>query len=314
MPASSSARSSAKSSGAAGAFSGSSSTAGARDCSASATCSSDAPTASATSAGVGRRPSRAPISTCARRTRPASSTTGRGVRTSCARSRRWWRISPSMAGHGDRPQVAAARRLEAVDRLDEADGADLHEVVDGLASACIAARDGAHEAHVLLDEARSRLLMPPRHDPKVAGLNRSAWVNFRPVSPWFHRWLQGTRAPLGGMKRAMAGVHDLLRRSALLGALVAAVVFLMAPAARADDASAAVAAATGAAVAEQAQPANVNVSVRVDSPGENGTVAQANTQAQARPVGSARAPAAPRRVPRTSTSRSGSTAPETTAR
>ena len=74
----------------------------------------------------------------------------------------------------------------------------------------------------------------------------------------------------------MAGAHDLLRRSALLGALVATVVSLMAPAARADDASAAVAAATGAAIAEQAQPANVNVSVRVDSPGENGSVTQAN--------------------------------------
>ena len=71
--------------------------------------------------------------------------------------------------HGDRAQVAPARRLEAVDGLDQADGADLHEVVDGLASACVAARDGAHEAHVLLDEARSRLLMPPRHDSKVAG-------------------------------------------------------------------------------------------------------------------------------------------------
>ena len=71
--------------------------------------------------------------------------------------------------HGDRAQVAAAGRLEPVDRLDEADGADLHEVVNGLASACVAAGDRAHEAHVLLEEARSRLLMPPRHDPKVSG-------------------------------------------------------------------------------------------------------------------------------------------------
>jgi hypothetical protein len=79
------------------------------------------------------------------------------------------------------------------------------------------------------------------------------------------------------MKRAMAGAHDLLRRILLLGSLVASVVFLMAPAARADEASAAVAEATGAAVAEQAQPVNVNVSVRVDSPGENGAVAQVDS-------------------------------------
>ena len=71
-------------------------------------------------------------------------------------------------GHGDRAKVAAAGGLEAVDGLDQADGADLHEVVDGLASACVAARYGPHETHVLLDEARSRLLMPPRHDSKVS--------------------------------------------------------------------------------------------------------------------------------------------------
>ena len=75
----------------------------------------------------------------------------------------------------------------------------------------------------------------------------------------------------------MAGAYDPLRRMLLLGALVATVVFLMAPAARADEASAAVAEATGAAIADQAQPANVNVSVRVDSPGENGPVAQVNS-------------------------------------
>jgi hypothetical protein len=71
--------------------------------------------------------------------------------------------------HGDRPQVAAARGLEAVDGLDEADGADLHEVVDRLAPACIPSCDGAHEPPVLLDEPRSRFLMPPRHDFKVPG-------------------------------------------------------------------------------------------------------------------------------------------------
>ena len=32
------------------------------------------------------------------------------------------------------------------------------------------------------------------------GPDSPVWVNFRPVSLWFHRWLQGLRAPLGGMK------------------------------------------------------------------------------------------------------------------
>ena len=70
-------------------------------------------------------------------------------------------------GDRDRPQIPSAGRLEAVDGLDQANGAHLHEVVDGLAGACIAACHGAHEAHVLLDEERSSLLMPPRHERKV---------------------------------------------------------------------------------------------------------------------------------------------------
>src|SRR5919197_3089413 len=74
----------------------------------------------------------------------------------------------------------------------------------------------------------------------------------------------------------MAGVHDPLRRAHWVGALVALVVLAMAPTAWADDPSAAAAAATGAAIAEQAQPANVNVSVRVDSAGDNGAVTQTN--------------------------------------
>ena len=169
MPACSSARSSAKSSGAAGAFSGSSSTVGARDCSASATCSSDAPTASATSA-VRRQAALAGPDLHLR------AADARGQLDDRPRGAHELRAVAQVVAdlaldgrHGDGAQVAAARRLEAVDGLDEADGADLHEVVDGLASACVAARDGAHEAHVLLDEARSRLLMPPRHDSKVSG-------------------------------------------------------------------------------------------------------------------------------------------------
>ena len=170
MPACSSARSSAKSSGAAGACSGSSSTDGRPRLQRLG----DLLLGRADRLGELRGRGQAALAGADLDLRAADArgqldARAAGVRTSCVRSRRWWRISPSMAGHGDGAQVAAARGLEAVDRLDEADGADLHEVVDGLASACIAARDGAHEAHVLLDEARSRLLMPPRHDSKVSG-------------------------------------------------------------------------------------------------------------------------------------------------
>ena len=201
MPACSSARSSAKSSGAAGAFSGSSSTVGR----ARLQRLGDLLLGRADRLGdLGVRGQAslagADLDLSAADARGQLDDAARGVRTSCVRSRRWWRISPSMAGTATARRSRAARRLEAVDGLDEADGADLHEVVDGLASACVAARYGAHEAHVLLDEARSRLLMPPRHDSKVSGQIARVWVNFRPVSPWFHRWLQGSRAPLGGMK------------------------------------------------------------------------------------------------------------------
>jgi len=65
--------------------------------------------------------------------------------------------------HGDGAQVAAASGLEAVDRLDEADGADLDEIVDRLAAARIPACDRPDQTHVLLDETGSRLLLPPRH-------------------------------------------------------------------------------------------------------------------------------------------------------
>ena len=200
MPACSRARSSARSSGAAGACSGSSSTTGARACSAWTTFSSEASTASASSAGVGQAALAGPdlhLRAADARGQLEYGTGGAHELRAVAQ------VVADLAldgGDGNRPQVAAARGLEAVDGLDEADGADLHEVVDGLASACVAARYGAHETHVLLDEARTRLLMPPRHDAQGTERDRGSWVNFRPVSPWFHRWLQGSRAPLGGMK------------------------------------------------------------------------------------------------------------------
>ena len=153
MPACSRARSSAKSSGAAGACSGSSSTTG-------------APTSAAPRrpAPPRRRPPRRARRAWAGvlrgpRSRPgrggratASSTTGRG----CARAGTVAQVMADLAldrGDRDRAKVAVPRGLEAVDGLDQADGAGLHAVADGLASARVAACHGPHETHVLLDEA-----------------------------------------------------------------------------------------------------------------------------------------------------------------
>jgi hypothetical protein len=45
--------------------------------------------------------------------------------------------------------------LEAVDRVDEPDRADLHEILVGLAAADVPARKPADEREVLLDERRT---------------------------------------------------------------------------------------------------------------------------------------------------------------
>ena len=43
-------------------------------------------------------------------------------------------ISPSIAGHGERREAVPARRVEAVDGLDQADRPDLDEVVERFAA------------------------------------------------------------------------------------------------------------------------------------------------------------------------------------
>src|SRR5436190_11899340 len=53
-------------------------------------------------------------------------------------------------------QLDAAVEIEAVDRLDQADGADLHQVLELLAAVRITPGEGAHERHVLLDQLLAR--------------------------------------------------------------------------------------------------------------------------------------------------------------
>src|SRR5205823_4239726 len=53
---------------------------------------------------------------------------------------------------GVRRQLDAAVEVEAVDRLDEPDGADLDEVLELLAAIRVATRQRPHQRHVLLDQ------------------------------------------------------------------------------------------------------------------------------------------------------------------
>src|SRR4051812_34803992 len=54
-------------------------------------------------------------------------------------------------------QLDAAVEVEAVDRLDQADGADLDEILELLAAVRVAPGERAHERHVLLDQLLARL-------------------------------------------------------------------------------------------------------------------------------------------------------------
>jgi hypothetical protein len=49
-------------------------------------------------------------------------------------------------------ELDAAVEIEAVDRLDQADAADLDEILELLAPVAVAARQGADEREVLLDQ------------------------------------------------------------------------------------------------------------------------------------------------------------------
>ncbi len=57
-------------------------------------------------------------------------------------------------------QLHATLEVEAVDRLDQPDRADLNEILELLAAVRIAARERAHERHVLLDQLLARGEVP----------------------------------------------------------------------------------------------------------------------------------------------------------
>ena len=61
--------------------------------------------------------------------------------------------------HGVRLERHAAVEVEAVDRLDQPDRADLDQVVERFALAGIAAGDRPHERHVLFDQLVARPLV-----------------------------------------------------------------------------------------------------------------------------------------------------------
>src|SRR5947207_8776423 len=77
---------------------------------------------------------------------------------------------------GVRRQLDAAVEVEAVDRLDQADGADLDEILELLAAVRITARERADEGHVLLDQLLPRrevaLLVVAAEEGLVALLRR----------------------------------------------------------------------------------------------------------------------------------------------
>ena len=64
--------------------------------------------------------------------------------------------------HRVRGQLDAAVRVEAVDRVDEADRADLDEVVEHLAAADVAKGERADERHQILDQLIPRSLVALR--------------------------------------------------------------------------------------------------------------------------------------------------------
>ena len=126
---------------------------------ASSTCSVVAPIDSAISAGVGARPSSRPICSPTRSTLTASSCRSRGTRTDQPLSRKWRLSSPRIVGTANEENAVSRSRVEAVDRLQQAERRDLHEVVERLAAALVAAGELARERQEALDErvARGRI-------------------------------------------------------------------------------------------------------------------------------------------------------------
>src|SRR4029078_5124131 len=107
-------------------------------------------------------------------------------------------------------QLDAALEVEAVDRLDQPDRADLDEILELLAAVRVATREGAHEGHVLLDQllaclqvavlvvaAQQDLVVDPRHAAVPALATR--FVSSTQASPsrsstsWLSQTVSSTR-------------------------------------------------------------------------------------------------------------------------
>src|SRR6185437_15873065 len=93
-----------------------------------------------------------------------------------------------------RRQLDTALEIEPIDRLDQADRADLDEILQLLAAIRVPARERAHERHVLLDQLLARmevtllvvftqqnLVVDPRHYAPLAFVN----VTHAPLSRVF---------------------------------------------------------------------------------------------------------------------------------
>jgi len=216
-----------------------------------------------------------------------------------------------------RPRVRgerdAACRIEAARRSDETDRADLHELVERLSRARVPSRERPHERKVALDEIsdgirsaiHSSMMLPPNEKLKLF------------PEPCIDGLLDGyfrDEAHRGGGR-----IRPVVRRTGGTGLAVTALALGFAMPAHADDIAAPVAptvpdttvvgpaasavdptagaAAPTSAATTQGGAANVAISVRIDSPGDNGAVSQtiaaiagaANQAAQAATGGQASA-------------------------
>jgi hypothetical protein len=117
--------------------------------------------------------------------------------------------------HGERRERGRAGRLEAVDRLQQAERGDLDEVVERLAAALVAARELARERQEALDERLASrgiavavvalqqalvLARPNRALALGAGISSATTVTRRMIdglqtlSPFSLRWAPGSGA------------------------------------------------------------------------------------------------------------------------
>ena len=121
-------------------------------CCASSRSSALTPSRSASSSSVGARPSSWVRSSVALRISSSSSWAARRTWTCHRLSRKCRLISPLTHGGGVRGQAVAERRVEVVDRLEQADVADLHQVLDRLGAAAVLPDAGADQLLVPLHD------------------------------------------------------------------------------------------------------------------------------------------------------------------